>query len=95
MHGSRSGSSEVFSPRISKPLKELVQIQVECLGDLFERPHADFLVSVFQFREVLPRQFGMVRQHGLGPFAFRSQNANPSTDPHANVRCHASSMAVC
>lgn len=90
-----SGSSEVFSPRISKALKELVQIQVEGLGNLFERPHADFLVSVLQFRKVFPRQFGMVRQHGLGPFAFRSQNANPPTDPHASVRCHASSMAVC
>jgi hypothetical protein len=52
-------------------------------------------VPVLQFREVLPRQFGMICQHGLGPFALCSQNANPSTDPHANVCCHASSMAVC
>jgi hypothetical protein len=74
---------------LSEPLKELVQIYVERLGDSFQRSDADFFVPILQFRQVLSRQFGMVCQHGLGPFAFRSQNANAPTDPHANVRCHA------
>jgi hypothetical protein len=39
---------------------------------------------------MLARQVSMIRQHGLGPLALRSQDANPSANPHANVLCHAS-----
>jgi hypothetical protein len=32
---------------------------------------------------MLSRQISMIRQHGLGPLALRSQDANPSSNSHA------------
>jgi hypothetical protein len=37
----------------------------------------------------------VVGKHGLSPLALGPQYANPSTNSHANVRCHAFSIAVC
>lgn len=51
----------------SEPVKEIVQVQFERLGYPLQRPHADFLLPVLQFGQMLPRQFRMVRQHGLCP----------------------------
>ena len=44
---------------------------------------------------MLPRQFSVIREHGLSPSALCPQDANLPSDLHADIRCHVLSMAVC
>ena len=58
-------------------LEKLFHSYFERKGDLFHGPDARFLSAVLQFRQMLPRNLRMIREHGLGPSAFASQDANP------------------
>ena len=65
------------------------------MSNFLQRPGTYFLMSIFKFRKMLACEFGVVGKHGLSPLALGPQYANPSTNSHANVRCHAFSIAVC
>jgi hypothetical protein len=78
----------------SETIEKLMQINVESISDLLQRPDPDLLVAILQLRHVLARQIGVIRKHGLGPPAFGSQGADAPPDLNTDVLCHAFSMAV-
>ena len=43
---------------------------------------------------MFPRKFSVVGQNLLGPSALQAKSSNPTANPYADVRCHASRMAV-
>jgi hypothetical protein len=76
----------------SESIEEIVQTQFECLSDPLQSLNADFLFPVLQFGQMLARQLCMIRQHGLCPPAFRSQDADSPSDPNTDVLGHTSSV---
>lgn len=69
----------------SDVLKEVLKAYVQSFDDSFEGSDPDFLMAVLKFRQVLSRKARVVGKNGLGHPAFRSQDANTPSNPHADV----------
>ena len=75
-------------------VQKIAGVSLESLCDALKRPQSEFLLSVFDPRDVLSRQLSMIRQELLRPTLCRPQGAYLCANPDANVSCHPYMLAI-